>query len=92
MLYLDSRSLYWRFWQQAAVRKGKWKYLRAGTSREFLFDMESPEHENKNLISQYPEIVQTLKTGLKEWESGMLREVEAVEISGQEKGWFDYFL
>jgi arylsulfatase A-like enzyme len=90
--YLNSRSLYWRFWQQAAIRKGKWKYLRAGLIREYLFDMESVLNEKENLITFYPDIAQTLKADLDGWENDMLREVLPVELGGQEKIWFDYFL
>ena len=45
---LDQRALYWRFWNQAAIRKGNWKYLSAG-DREYLFDLDN-NHEHENLI------------------------------------------
>ena len=32
------RELYWRFWNQAAIRSGDWKFLRAG-EREMLFNL-----------------------------------------------------
>lgn len=38
-------ALYWRFWNQAAIRAGKWKYLTLGNGREFLFDLSSDSHE-----------------------------------------------
>ena len=90
--YLDSRPLYWRFWQQAAVREGKWKYLRAGSEREYLFDLESPSGERKNLITEEPARAATLKARLAAWEKEMLRTVELHKLDGQEKGWFETFL
>jgi len=41
-------ALYWRLWDQAAVRAGKWKYLQAGTAAKYLFDVTSDEHEKKS--------------------------------------------
>ena len=59
-------ALYWRFWDQAAIRMGDWKFLKAG-DREFLFNVETDEHELKNLISQHPEKAKTMKQKLEEW-------------------------
>ncbi len=58
--------LYWRFVNQAAIRKGDWKYIVAG-GHEFLFDLVSDEGEQNNLILQYPERVEELKTQLEDW-------------------------
>jgi arylsulfatase A-like enzyme len=60
-------ALYWRFWDQAAVRAGKWKYIQAGTTAKYLFDVTSDEHEKKNLIQQYPEIARQLAAKLSAW-------------------------
>ena len=90
--YLDERALYWRFWQQAAVRQGKWKYLRAGSQREYLFDMESDLGERDNRIVDEPEQAAALKAMLAAWEKDLLRSVELRELDGQEKVWFDHFL
>jgi arylsulfatase A-like enzyme len=59
-------ALFWRFSNQAAIRKGNWKYLIAG-GHEFLFDLESAEGENENLILKYPEKATQLKDPLEEW-------------------------
>jgi arylsulfatase A-like enzyme len=45
------KALYWRFWDQSAIRMGNWKFLKAG-SREFLFNVEADDHETKNLITK----------------------------------------
>jgi arylsulfatase A-like enzyme len=59
-------ALYWRFWSQSAIRKGKWKYLQTG-DRRFLFDLGSPDHEKANLIEKHPEIAKDLAAQLKNW-------------------------
>ena len=60
-------ALYWRFWDQAAVRAGKWKYIQAGSNAKYLFDVTTDEHEKKNLIQQHPEIAQRLAAKLTDW-------------------------
>jgi len=79
--YLDTRPLFWRFYKQRAVRMGKWKYLQAGIDREYLFDMQSDEHETINLISKHPEIADSLRQTYLQWTTEMLREDDvAAEI------------
>lgn len=64
---VPTRVLHWRFWQQIAIREGKWKYLRLSNKAEFLFDLESPEHERKNLVTENPDIVARLKASSNAW-------------------------
>ena len=61
------RPLFWRFWSQAAMRKGNWKYLYLSDGREWLFDLASKEHEKVNRIAEHPELAQGLKTELENW-------------------------
>ena len=65
-------QLYWRFWDQAATRMGKWKFLKAG-SKEFLFDLESKEQEHKNVIEKYPDLAKKMKENLEIWAKDLLR-------------------
>lgn len=61
------RALHWRFWNQIAVREGKWKYLKASGGPDMLFDLESPEHEKMNLASEHPEILAKLRARSDAW-------------------------
>ena len=83
-------ALYWRFWDQAAVRSGDWKYL-ISKEREYLFNVETDMHEKQNLIDQHPETAQKLKLFLEEWSS----ELEHPGIFGptarSAEHWFDYY-
>ena len=63
-------QLYWRWIAQSAIREGKWKYLRGG-KREYLFDLESDQEEQKNLAPKHPELVQTLRRKLEDWSNGL---------------------
>ena len=63
--------LYWRFWSQRAVRSGQWKYLSLRNSGEFLFDLESEEHEHGNVIAAHPEIAKRLKAKLESFTAGL---------------------
>lgn len=84
--------LFWRFWGQTAVRKGKWKYYRAG-DKEFLFDLSSKEHENKNLIADHPDIAKELHGKLKAWCAEMKNPgMSAMDINLAQKKWVEHYL
>lgn len=89
---LENRPLYWRFWNQAAIRKGNWKYLSAG-DREYLFDLGN-NHEHENLINRHPNIAAQLKTQLGDWSKELYRPgLPPVEgIRGQERAWYDFYI
>lgn len=59
-------ALCWRWMGQAAIRKGKWKYLAAG-DREYLFDMEADFEETSNLLAEMPELAKQLHQELDQW-------------------------
>lgn len=59
-------TLFWRFWGQSAVRMGNYKFLKSG-EYEYLFDLSSAEHENKNLINTHPKKAKALKKRLQKW-------------------------
>ncbi|MEM9187455.1 MAG: sulfatase-like hydrolase/transferase, partial [Planctomycetota bacterium] len=84
--------LYWRFWSQAAVRSGKWKYLRAGGAYEFLFDLESPEHELRNLIEEHPETAQRLRAALGTWTADLRPAgIPQQPLNDQEARWYRHY-
>lgn len=64
---LPHGSLCWRFWNQTAIREGRWKYLSVGNSMEFLFDLESDANERRNLIAQNKEKAAVLRSKLGKW-------------------------
>ncbi len=88
---LNNRSVYWRFWNQAAVRQGQWKYLSAG-DREYLFDL-SNNHEHENLIQQQPDIARDLKSQLFNWSQDLYRPglPPSNSLRGIEKSWYDFY-
>jgi len=85
-------TLYWRFWNQSAIRKGKWKYLQAGGTSRFLFDLTSPRQEKHNLIDSHPKIAAELQKDLKKWADALKTPgVPDGELQRAEKGWYDHF-
>jgi uncharacterized sulfatase len=64
-------ALYWRFWRQAAVRCGQWKFLRLSDGTELLFDLTSPEHEKKNVIAAHADIAAQLRGKLTKWAASL---------------------
>ncbi|WP_200354240.1 sulfatase-like hydrolase/transferase [Pelagicoccus mobilis] len=93
---LEERSLYWKFWTQRAVRKGKWKYLEVGDNTEFLFDLDSDIGESKNLANKYPELMDTFRKEVDAWTDGMQYPDRHAgkgrpQEAGQEAEWFQYY-
>lgn len=87
------RMLFWRFWSQTAVRKGKWKYLQAGGERQYLFDLSNPEHEKKDLIESHPAVASELKAALESWAGAMrIPGVPDGKLNRQEVGWYEHYL
>lgn len=58
--------LYWRWTNQAAIRKGKWKYLTAD-NRHYLFDMDNDFEEKNNLFTTHPELARRMRDELEQW-------------------------
>jgi arylsulfatase A-like enzyme len=70
---MSERDLYWRFkaQDQAALRSGKWKYLRmAGT--EFLFDVVADPQERGNLRMREDARFAAMKGAWEKWNATML--------------------
>jgi len=87
---LQDRPLFWRFWSQAAIRKGPWKYLSAG-NREFLFDMNA-NHETENVLKRHRNVASALKNELQEWTNTLHRPgIPTEKLNSQEKGWYNHY-
>ncbi len=64
---LPERSLFWKYRNQKAVRKGKWKLL-INKKDTFLYDLRADLSESHNLASQNRQIVDELSEELAAWE------------------------
>ncbi len=60
-------ALFWRWRSQAAVRADHWKYILLGKDERYLFDLDSPEGETKNRLTEFPEVVAELDRKLMAW-------------------------
>ena len=67
------RTLYWRYKanEQAAVRDGRWKYLKLG-GREHLFDLDADPRERAELQDLHPDEFARLKRLYADWSRQML--------------------
>lgn len=84
------RAIYWRFWGQRAVRMGNYKFLKTG-EMEYLFDVASADHENKNLIQEHPEMVKIIKKHLVDWEDELKNPGAEFGQIGNEKKWYEHY-
>ena len=86
-------ALFWRFWNQAAVRSGQWKYLQAGNAGEFLFDLSTDENERRNLIKAHPEIAHRLRSEVAAWAKQMGPPgLPNRALNEQETPWYEQYL
>jgi len=82
---LPERDLYFRYklHDQAAVRRGKWKYLRIA-GNEFLFDIVADPLERGNLKLREPVIFAELQAAYAAWNETMLPYDEDSMSAGQQ--------
>lgn len=88
------RSLFFRFWGQAAVREGRWKLLALPDGKRYLYDMHVPpgQLERENVIGQHPGVVRRLERRLERWQSQLEVEQPHAELNAQEQRWYDHYL
>ena len=66
------QSLYWRKLEQAAIRSGKWKLIRAQGLAPMLYNLSEDGSELNDLAKANPEVVKELLQKLKSWESELV--------------------
>ncbi len=86
------KNLYWKFWNQAAIRTGKWKYLQAGGGIQMLFDLDADPEEKENVIAANAGVADKLRSELAAWAA----EVQPTGLptgglNDQEQGWFRHY-
>jgi len=87
-----NRDIYWRFWNQAAIRNGKWKYIQAAENKEYLFDLSTDAHETKNLMSQNLLLATSMKNRLTNWSQSLQRPGSTfTALNRQEKLWYNFY-
>ncbi len=84
------KYLFWRFWDQTAVRSGNWKFLKAG-EYEFLFNLEASGVESENLISEYPDKAAELKGALEDWASELKEPGVPEGPISRERNWYNFY-
>jgi arylsulfatase A-like enzyme len=70
----QERSLFWRYkgaGGQAAVRRGRWKYLRINGG-EFLFDVDADPQERGNLKDKHADVFAALRAEWDAWNAQMI--------------------
>jgi len=85
--------LFWRFWNQTAIRNNKWKFINAGKKASYLFDLENDPEEKNNLISKYPATAEELKRKLQNWTQELAPPgISFKMLNKEEVDWYNYYL
>lgn len=86
------RPLFWRFWDQAAIRVGDWKYLRAG-DEEFLFNISDDITESNNRFEAEPVLTAKLRQQWEDWNTTLQRpfDGDAGLLNNQEAKWYRHY-
>lgn len=86
------RDLYWRFWNQAAIRRGDWKYIVTGDGREMLFDVRRDREERHNQLTEKRDLAATMRARLKRWTGNLQPQgLPSARPNVQERRWYDYY-
>ena len=64
--------LYWRWRSQAAIRMDNWKLVKLTDQKSYLFDLNSKEKEDKNVLDKNPKIAAELEKKLLAWSMEMI--------------------
>lgn len=84
--------LYWRFWDQNAIRAGKWKLIIAGNKGQFLFNLDKDPSEKNNLFKKEPLIVKELTEKLNIWTQQLSpKGIKKGDLNNQETNWYKYY-
>jgi arylsulfatase A-like enzyme len=86
------RPLFWRFWGQAAMRIGDWKYLRAG-KHEFLFNLADDISEQNNRIESEPERLAAMRAHWSKWNDELKRPFAGASnsLNDQEQKFYSFY-
>ena len=89
---LIERPIFWRFYEQRAIRKGDWKYLQAGVARKYLFNLKDDPEERINLIQDYKEKAAELKDIYEQWDKDNKRVDPYKELFKPFANQYDFYM
>ncbi len=86
------RDLFWRFWNQSAIRSGDWKYIVTGSGHELLFNLRRDKEEQHSVLAEQRERAAALRAKLSHW-SEQLRPagLPSDPPNGQETRWYQHY-
>lgn len=64
-------ALFWRWRSQASVLEFPWKLVQLGDHERYLFNVNAPEGESKNLLAEHPEMATRLQAKLEAWSANL---------------------
>ena len=71
----EQRTLFWRYYNQDAIRMGNWKYLKRDDT-EYLFDLSIDHREQADFKTSNQDLFARLKSEFTKWEKTVLPRAE----------------
>lgn len=88
---MPGRDLFWRFWNQTAVRSGDWKMIVAA-DYNLLFNLKDDPGETKNVIAAHADLAKALEQKLAAWNAEMKPPgIPRKPLNPQEDKWYPYY-
>nr|WKN37277.1 sulfatase-like hydrolase/transferase [Tunicatimonas sp. TK19036] len=73
---LNERTVFWRFHDQKAARRGPWKLV-IEDDEYYLYNLDTDQVESTDVKEEHSEIFNMLKQALQSWEAGLTEEIKA---------------
>ncbi|MDN3686231.1 sulfatase-like hydrolase/transferase [Cyclobacterium jeungdonense] len=70
---IEERTVFWRFKNQGAARKGNWKLLKIDGEAK-LYNLSTDIKETADVKEEFPDVFQELNRAYEEWEFGLKEE------------------
>ena len=82
-------AIFWRWRSQAGVRAGRFKLVRLGADRRYLFDLDDPAGETRNRIADQPAVAADLEKQLAAWSATLARPGLPTSVHPRDAALFD---
>jgi arylsulfatase A-like enzyme len=82
-------AIFWRWRSQSGLRAGRWKLVRLGQGRRYLFDLADPAGETRSRLASEPTVAADLERRLTAWSATLARPGLPTAVHPRDAALFD---